>query len=129
MLLPTISGSINFFCDIASIISEISVELGWNRLDPASFGQSCMRVAMPRKVSDSDLKREMVSANSLSSDVTCCTSLPTGLSIIKAQSILPSARPARELVQALVIQDSADELSPKRRTSGKGSEGSGWVWK
>ena len=125
MLLATIIGSINFFCDIASIISEISVELGWNRLDPASSGQSCIRVAMPRKVSDSDLIREIASATSLSSVVTCCTSLPTGLSIISAQSILPSARPARELVQVLVIHDSADELSPKRRTSGKGSEGSG----
>ena len=84
-----------------------------------------MREAMPRKVSDSDLKREMASAVPLFSVVTCCMSVPTGLSIIKAQSIRPSARPWSELVQVLVIHDSADELSPKRQTSGKGSEGSG----
>ena len=36
MLLITVSGSSNFFCDIASMISVISVELGWNRFDPAS---------------------------------------------------------------------------------------------
>ena len=35
-LLLTVRGSSNFFCDIASMISEISVELGWNRFDPAS---------------------------------------------------------------------------------------------
>ena len=86
-----------------------------------------MREAMPCKVSDSDLKQEMASAVPLFLVVTCCMPVPTGLAIIKAQSICPSARPSSELVQVLVIHDSANELSPKRRTSGKRSEGSGWV--